>query len=104
MFNSNNHPKDAFTEWYRSMNGSLFVFGLSLITFAILIFLYPALIGILFAAFILVVGGVVLWGAYRMYRFKKNIETEFQGPSPIRGTVRTEGPHYVHRQITWIIR
>ncbi len=99
-----NHPKDTFSEWYRSLNGSLMLFGLALVTFAILIFMFPALIGILFAAFIFMIGGTVLWAAWKMHRFKNHINTSNRDGNGFYGTVRTEGPHFTHRRFTWIIR
>lgn len=104
MFKSNPYPKDTFTEGYRSLNGGLLIFGLSLVTFAVLIFLFPALIGFLFAAFILMAGAAVLIAAWKMYRFKERLKTFEKEPRPFHGTLRTEGPRYTQRRFTWIIR
>ena len=104
MFTPNTHPKNIFAEGYQSFNRTVLYFGIALVTLAVLIFVYPALIGILFATFILLAGSTVLAAAYRMYRFKKHLESFEKEPRPIFGTLRTEGPRYTHRRFTWIIR
>jgi len=55
-----NPNKDIFDEGYKSLQKGILLFGGSLVVLAILIFLFPALIGYMFAAFILFAGAVVL--------------------------------------------
>jgi len=60
MFERNPHHKDIFDEGYKSLQKGILLFGGSLVALAILIFMFPALIGFIFAGFILFIGAVVL--------------------------------------------
>lgn len=104
MFNRTHQPRDLFTEGYNSLQRSVLIFGVALITLAVLIFLYPALLGILFATLILIVGAMALIGGYRLYQFKKHIEKVEKEEEPFAATIKTEGPHYRHRSFTMIVR
>ena len=104
MFRHDQEPKDLFTEGYNSLLGSVLLFGVALITLAVLIFLYPALLGFLFATLILLVGAGALYGSYKLYRFKKHIDTLESEGMPIQAQVRTEGPSYRRHRITMILR
>lgn len=104
MFDRNDQPKDLFTEGYNSLLGSVLLFGAALITLAVLIFLYPALLGFMFATLILLVGAGALYGGYKLYQFKKHINKLEAEAVPIRADVRTEGPYYRQRRVTMILR
>jgi hypothetical protein len=104
MFRHHQEPKDLFTEGCNSLLGSVLLFGVALITLAVLIFMYPALLGIMFATLILLVGAGALYGSYKLYRFKQHINKLESEGVPIRAEVRTEGPHYRHHRITMILR
>ena len=45
MFERNPNPKDIFDEGYKTLQKGILLFGGSLVALAILIFLFPALIG-----------------------------------------------------------
>ena len=53
MFERNSYHKDIFDEGYQSLQRGILIFGGSLVALAILFFMFPALIGFIFAAFIL---------------------------------------------------
>ncbi|MCF8720082.1 hypothetical protein [Nitrospina gracilis] len=104
MFNRTHQPKDLFTEGYNSLQWSVLIFGAALITLAVLIFLYPALLGFLFATLILFIGIAAVIGGYRLYRFKKHLEKVEKEGEPFAATIKTEGPHYRYRSFTMIVR
>ena len=56
MFEHNRDNKDIFEEGYKSLQRGILIFGGSLVALAILIFVFPALIGYMFAGFILFFG------------------------------------------------
>ena len=104
MFSQFNQPKDLFWEGYKTLQRGILIFGGSLVTLALLIFVFPALIGFLIATLILLAGGMFLVMGYQAWRFKKHIETlDFQR-EPISGDLRVERPGYHHRRFIWIIR
>ncbi|NIP99567.1 MAG: hypothetical protein GWM98_03325, partial [Nitrospinaceae bacterium] len=62
----------------------------------------PALIGYMFAAFILFVGALLLTAGFKVWRFKKDIES--QAEKPLTATFQTEGPHYTQRRIIVVMK
>ena len=104
MPSNSNQPKDLFSEGYKTFQRGIFIFGGSLVTLAILIFIFPALIGFLIATLILLAGAMVLIMGYQAWRFKKHIETFDIEREPVSADIRMERPGYHHRRITWIIR
>lgn len=104
MFKRNHQPKDIFTEALDSLMGSGLLFGVALIILAVLIFLYPALLGFIFATLILLVGVGTLYGAYQLHQFKKHINHVENEVVPVYAEVRTEGPYYRQRKVTMILR
>ena len=104
MFSHFNQPKDFFSEGYQTLQRGVLFFGGSLVALAILIFVFPALIGFLIATLILLAGGMFLILGYQARRLKKHIETfDFQR-QPVSADIRMERPGYHHRRFIWIIR
>ena len=104
MFERNPHHKDIFEEGYKSLQRGLLIFGGSLVALAILIFLFPALIGFIFAGFILFIGAVFLTVGWKIWRFKRQLDSSGEGPRPFKASFRTEGPHYTHRRIFVVMK
>ena len=87
MFERNPHHKDIFEEGYKSLQRGLLIFGGSLVVLGILIFMFPALIGFIFAAFILFVGAVFLTVGWKVWRFKKHLESSGEEPEAFQSIV-----------------
>ena len=104
MFSQSNQPKDLFSEGYKTFQRGVLIFGGSLVSLAILIFIFPALIGFLIATLILLAGALFLALGYQAWRLKQHIEPlDFQR-EPVSADIRDERPGYHHRRVTWIIR
>lgn len=104
MFEHHSNNKDIFEEGYKSLQRGLLVFGGSLVVLAILIFMFPALIGYIFAGFILFFGAAILAVGWKVWRFKKHLSESEEGPKPFKASFRTEGPHYTHRRIFLVMK
>ena len=104
MFERNPYHKDIFEEGYKSLQRGLLIFGGSLVALAILIFMFPALIGFIFAAFILFVGAAILAAGWKVRRFKKHLGSSEEWSKPVSASFRTEGPHYTHRRIFVVMK
>lgn len=104
MFERHHTNKDIFEEGYKSLQWGLWLFGGSLVALAILIFVFPALIGYMFAGFILFFGAVILAVGWKMWRFKKHLSESGEGSKPFKASFRTEGPHYTHRRIFVVMK
>lgn len=104
MFVRNSYNKDIFDEGYKSLQRGILVFGGSLIVLAILIFMFPALIGFIFAAFILFAGAAVLTVGWKVWRFKKHLGSSEEWPKPVTASFKTEGPHYTRRRIFVVMK
>ncbi len=104
MFEHNSNNKDIFEEGYKSLQRGLWVFGGSLVVLAVLIFMFPALIGYIFAAFILFAGTAILAVGWKVWRFKKRLESSGKEPEPFKASFRTEGPHYSRRRIFVVMK
>ena len=102
MFERNHHPKDIFEEGYLTLQKGILLFGGSLVLLAILIFTFPALIGYMFAAFILLAGAAFLTVSYKVWRFKQQMESK--DGQPLSATFETEGPHYKKRRIFIVMK
>jgi len=102
MFERNEHSKDIFEQGYKTVQKGILLFGGSLVLLGILIFLFPALIGYMFAAFILFAGAVFLTAGWKIWRFKKEFERGEE--IPLTATFRTEGPHYTRRRIVVVMK
>ena len=99
------HPnKDIFEEGYKSLQKGILIFGGSLVALAIMIFIFPALIGYMFAGFILFFGAAILAVGWKVWRFKKHLSDSSEGPKPFKASFRTEGPHYTHRRIFVVMK
>lgn len=106
MFESRNHSRDIFSESYRSLMGGVLLLGSALVVLGIMIFMFPELIGFLFATLILSAGAVVLYWAYRVWRFKKHV-TGYrmeQETEPLVYELRRDGPGYNYRRFTLIMK
>ena len=104
MFEHHPNNKDIFEEGYKSLQRGLLIFGGSLVALAILIFMFPALIGFIFAGFILFFGAVILAVGWKVWRFKKHLEGSGEEPKPFKASFRTEGPRYSHRRIFVVMK
>lgn len=104
MFERHHNNKDIFEEGYKSLQRGLLLFGGSLVALAILIFMFPALIGFIFAGFILFIGAAILTVGWKVWRFKKHLESSGGEPKPFKAAFRTEGPHYTHRRIFVVMK
>ena len=104
MFERHQDNKDIFEEGYKSLQRGLLVFGGSLVALAVLIFMFPALIGFIFAAFILFAGAAILAVGWKVWRFKKNLSDSGEESKPFKASFRTEGPHYTRRRIFLVMK
>ncbi len=104
MFERNPYHQDLFDEGYKSLQKGILIFGGSLVALAILIFMFPALIGFIFAAFILLAGAAVLAVGWKVWRFKKHLGSSEEWAKPLTATFRTEGPHYTRRRIIVVMK
>ncbi len=104
MFERNSYNKDIFDEGYKSLQKGLLIFGGSLVALAILIFMFPALIGFIFAAFIMLAGAAVLAVGWKVWRFKKHLGSSEEWAKPMTATFRTEGPYYTRRRIIVVMK
>jgi hypothetical protein len=96
-----NQTKDIFEEGYKSLQRGFLVFGGSL---AILIFMFPALIGYIFAGFILLAGTAILAVGWKVWRFKKHLGSSEEWSKPVTASFNTEGPHYTRRRIFVVMK
>ncbi len=104
MFERNLHHKDIFDEGYKSLQKGILIFGGSLVALAILIFIFPALIGFIFAAFILFAGAAVLTVGWKVWRLKKHLGSSEEWSKPVTASFKTEGPHYTRRRIFVVMK
>ena len=102
MFERNPDNRDIFHEGYKSLQKGILLFGGSLVVLAILIFMFPALIGFIFATFILLGGAAVLAVGYKVWRLKKHFDSK--DVKPLSASFRTEGPHYTKRRIFVVMK
>lgn len=83
MFSHWKNSDDLFTRSYKSLTLGIFYAGSFLIFLATLFFVFPALIGILFAVFILLFGIFTLYLGYKFWRLNSltprlcKVETRF---------------------------
>ena len=104
MFERNPHNKDIFNEGYKSLQKGILIFGGSLVALAILIFTFPALIGFIFATFILLAGAAILTVGWKVWRFKKHLGSSDEWSVPVTASFRTEGPSYKRRRIFVVMK
>ena len=104
MFERNPDNRDVFEEGYKSLQRGLLIFGGSLVALAILIFTFPALIGFIFAAFILFAGSAILAVGWKVWRFKKHLGSSEEWSRPVTASFRTDGPHYTRRRIIVVMK
>ncbi len=104
MFDPNSHPRDIFDEGYKTLQKGILIFGGSLVALAILIFLFPALIGYMFAAFILLAGAAILTVGWKVWRLKKRLGSSEEWSKPLTADFKTEGPHYTKRRIIVVMK
>jgi hypothetical protein len=104
MFEHNSHNRDIFDEGYKSLQKGILLFGGSLVALAILIFMFPALIGFIFAAFILLAGTAILAVGWKVWRFKKHLGSSEEWSQPVTASFKTEGPHYTRRRIFVVMK
>ncbi len=104
MMRTHYNPRNFVSEAFGSLLGATLVIGLSLLMLGILIFVYPQLIGLLIAAFMLVAAGIVLYGAWQIWRIKKEVKA-VQDEWMVKPEVEElRRDPYVFRRVTWIVR
>ncbi len=104
MLQANNSQKNFVSEAFGSLFSMTLLTGISLLMLGILIFAYPQLIGLLFAAFILVTGGAILYAAWRAWKFKREVtavQEEWMSQPEFDEVKRHP---YTFRRVTWIVR
>jgi len=74
------------------------------VALGILIFTFPALIGFIFATFILFAGASILAVGWKVWRFKKHLENSGEESKPFKASFRTEGPQYTRRRIFVVMK
>ncbi len=99
-----NEPINPIRQGMQSINLGLWGFGFALITFATLLFLFPALIGYIFATLILFIGVTVLYLGFRFWQFKNRMKEWEVENIPTVANIKTEGPHFSHRRVTIVMR
>ncbi len=104
MFERNPNHKDIFDEGYKSLQKGILIFGGSLVALAMLIFMFPALIGFIFAAFILFTGAAILAVGWKVWRFKKHLGSSGEWSKPVSASFKTEGPNYTRRRIFVVMK
>ena len=104
MFGRNHENRDIFDEGYKSLQKGILLFGGSLVVLAMLIFMFPALIGFIFATFILLGGAAILTVGYKVWRFKQHLAAKEEWPKPMTADFKTEGPHYTKRRIIVVMK
>ena len=104
MFTRNPNPRDIFDEGYKSLQKGILIFGGALVALAILIFMFPALTGYMFAAFILLAGAAILTVGWKVWRFKKHLASSEEWSIPVTASFKTEGPSYKRRRIFVVMK
>ena len=99
-----NPNKDIFDEGYQYLQKGILIFGGSLVALAILIFMFPALIGFILAAFILFAGAAILAVGWKVWRFKKHLGSSEEWSKPVTASFKTEGPNYTRRRIIVVMK
>jgi hypothetical protein len=97
---------DVFDQGYRALRRGIVLFGVFLITLAVLIFMFPALIGFIFASAILFAGVSALVLGYRVWKLK-NQARPFEwdeNTTDVPLDVDIEKPSYYHKRVTFILR
>ncbi len=104
MMNSSSRQKNFVSDAFGTLFTASLLMGVSLLLLGILIFTYPQLIGFLFAAFILVAGTAVLYGAWQVWKIKrevKAVQDEWMAKPEFDEVKRHP---YTFRRVTWIVR
>lgn len=70
------YPHSLFTEGPRFLSRGILGFGLAALVLAVLIFMFPAFIGVLVATFILIAGLLALVAAYRLRQLGDGIRSD----------------------------
>ncbi len=100
----NRDPKNIWADAFGSLFGVALMAGLSLVALGVLIFAYPQLIGFLIATLVLMAGGLVLFGAWKVWKFKrevKAVQDDWVFPPHVDEIKRSP---YTFRRVTWIVR
>ena len=106
MRNNWGFSNDIIDQGYKAFSRGVLFLGSVLIALAIAIFIFPALIGIIFAGFILFAGISVLTFAYRLWKMRSQqrpFEWEDYSPDdPV--DVEVQSPNHVHKRVTFVFR
>ena len=94
---------DIIDKAYTSFSRGILFLGSILVALAIAIFIFPALIGIIFAGFILFAGISVLIFAYRLWKMRSQ-PRPFEWKNDLGDSidVDVQSPHDVHKRVTFI--
>ncbi len=103
MFQKNNSA-NPILQGIQSVNLGIWGFGFALITFATLLFLFPALIGYIFATLIFFIGVTVLYLGFRFWQFKNHLKEWEVKNIPTITKIKTDGPNFSHRRVTIVMR
>ena len=105
MRNNCGISNDIFDQGYKAFSRGILALGSVLVALAIAIFIFPALIGIIFAGFILFAGISVLMFAYRLWKMRSQPRPfeweDYSADDPI--DVEVKAPGHVHKRVTFII-
>lgn len=104
MLNANRNSGDIFEEGFKALLTWIVLFGFSLVALGLMIFYFPALIGFIFAAFILFAGAATLYGGYRIWKLRRHVGEFEVVREPVYETAQTERPRYYSRRVTFIVR
>lgn len=104
MMNTDNRQKNFVSDAFGTLFTASLLMGISLLLLGILIFTYPQLIGFLFAAFIVAVGSTMLYGAWKVWKIKREVKA-VQDEWMTRPEFDEVKRHpYTFRRVTWIVR
>jgi len=84
MINFYGDGNSVFEESFKVVSRGIVLFGASLVVLGLSIFLFPAVIGFLIAAFVLFMGIISLYAGYKVWKFRKHtseweVEPAFSG-------------------------
>ena len=95
---------DIFDQGYKAFSRGVLALGSVLVALAIAIFIFPALIGFIFAGFILFAGVSALTFAYRLWKLRSQPRpfewTDYSSDDSI--DVEVQSPRDAHKRVTFI--
>ncbi len=104
MYGTWNFSDNLFTQGHKSLTRGLVLFGAFLVALAVMIFLFPALIGFIFAAFILLAVLFALFTGYKIWKLRDRIQTGEWMEEPVVTTYRSVSPRGYYRRTVFIVK